>query len=211
MSSYPTILSHLRVGPHPLPAVTIRGYRGRWQKIPLGSPRPSNSPKAERRRGWRYPRIGQRSRTWVTRIHPSRCTTSLARRGQNYRYRGRTHEGTNGAHCEEEAEKGLQKDHPAQADLYPPADWSIRVSTPTTTDTFAVVYYGHRMERHQSHIIFFPSGLSSPFLANHIHISLSASCEQPRKRTGPRVIDSSCLALPSTFNFRRQPTNKIVA
>ena len=37
--------------------------------------------------------------------------------------------------------------------------------------------------------------------ARHAHVPLPASCEQLRKRTGDRVIDSSCLALPSSFDL----------
>jgi hypothetical protein len=60
MSPHPAILDYFRASSHPLPAVTICRRCNRWQKIPLGPSRPLDSPKIERRRGWRCPRIGQR-------------------------------------------------------------------------------------------------------------------------------------------------------
>ena len=175
-----TILDNFRVGSHPLPTITLRRRCACWQKISLGSPRPPNSPKTDRCRGRRCPRIGQRPRTRVTRIHPPRRTTPLARRGKNQRYRGRTHKGSNGTHREEEAEKGLQKDHPAQADLYPPADWPIRVPTAATADTIITAHYGHRIERQL--IAYHISSLLGclPFLVPRINVFVSRSMQAAR-------------------------------
>ena len=143
VSAHPAILRDLGVSSHPFTTVTICRCRSRWKKISLGSPRPLNSPKIKRCCSRRRPRIGQCPRIWVTRIYSSRHTPPPTSRGQNHRYRRRAHEGTDGVHREEEAEKGLQEDHPAQADLHPPTDRFIRV--PATTDTI-LVYYNHNIE-----------------------------------------------------------------